>query len=84
MTLTTEDVRAIVAARSSVIGLKPLCRVAEVSYYPLRARIARGGQLKTEEGEKLGVALLAALPAGWILIFSQRNEIAERSEGGEG
>ena len=78
MTLTTEQIRALMSAKPRVIGLKPLCDAAGVPYDPLRVRLAsknkKGeyiGSLKDGEGEALGKALADALPDGWTLIFSQ-------------
>ena len=71
MTLTTEQIRALMSAKPRVIGLKPLCDAAGVPYDPLRVRLASGGSLKKGEGWALGKALADALPDGWTLIFSQ-------------
>jgi hypothetical protein len=64
MKLSTEQIRALMRAKPAVIPLASLCEAAGVHYGNLYMRLYRGSNATDAEGEKLGNALVAALPAG--------------------
>lgn len=64
MELSTEQVKSL--ASDGIIGLKPLCDSANVNYKNLYKRLSRGADVRPDEGEALGSALVAAMPAGFL------------------
>lgn len=66
MSLSTKQVRQMIDARPCCHPLRPLCELAGIGYDALYMRLRRGGDVRPDEGEALGRALLASLPDGFL------------------